>query len=74
MVSNAQSAALKSFAGKTFKDLLSHAEPPVALLELAKEFAKQTLKDSDDKQLKEIASALYYATAGVSRWRLEVLP
>lgn len=69
MVNNAQAAALKNFAGKTFKDLLSHAEPPMALLELAKEFAKQTLKDSDEKQLKEIASVLYYAAYAVALTR-----
>jgi hypothetical protein len=50
------------FSGKTFRDLLSHPEPPLRLLEMTKEFSKRTLKESDDKQLKEIASGLYYAS------------
>jgi len=61
-VKSGQESPLPSFAGKTFRELFSHPEPPLALLKLTKEFAKRTLKDSDDKQLKEIASALYYAT------------
>jgi hypothetical protein len=56
--------------GHDFGDqLLAHDEPPLALLHLTKEFAKQTLKDADDKQLKEIASALYYAAYAVALTR-----
>jgi hypothetical protein len=51
-----------SFEGKTFRDLLAHPEPPLRLLEMIKEFSKRTLKESDDKQWKEIASGLYYAS------------
>lgn len=60
-----------SFQGKTFGDLFAHLEPPIELLELAKEFAKQTLKDSEETQLKEVASALYYASyaAGVVHYQ-----
>jgi len=61
------SPQLASFQGKTFSDLFTHPKTPIELLELTKEFAKQTLKDSEEAQLKEVASALYYASyaAGV---------
>ncbi len=64
-----KSAELKPLRGMTFAQLLSHPQPPVILLKLTKEFAKQTLRDSEEAQLKEIASALYYASyaAGISR-------
>jgi hypothetical protein len=41
------------------------------LLKLTKEFAKQTIKEAEDPQFKEISAALYYATyaAGLSRCR-----
>ena len=57
------------FHDKSFADLIAHPNPPVELLKLAKEFAKHTLKHSEDAQLKEIASALYYASyaAGIVR-------
>jgi hypothetical protein len=64
-----EAASLKLFSGKNFSQLLAHDEPPLALLHLTKEFAKQTLKDADDKQLKEIASALYYAAYAVALTR-----
>lgn len=60
---------IKEFAGKSFRQLLQHEHPPVELLRLTKEFAKQTLKDCQEKHLKELASALYYAAyaAGLTR-------
>ena len=64
-----QSPHLAGFKGRTFTDLFSMPEAPVELLELTKEFAKDTLKQAEEKQLKEIASALYYAAyaAGLLR-------
>ncbi len=68
------SPQLASFQGKTFGDLFSHPQVPIELLELTKEFAKQTLKDSEETQLKEVASALYYASyaAGVVHYRKSI--
>jgi hypothetical protein len=64
------SAGLGSFGGKTFGQLFADTAAPIELLELTKEFAKETLKVSEEKQLKEIASALYYASyaAGLLRY------
>jgi hypothetical protein len=56
-----KSPALAAFAGKTFGQVLSHPAPAFELLQLIKEFAKQTLKDSEERQLREVARALYYA-------------
>jgi hypothetical protein len=60
---------LQEFAGKSFRQLLQHEQPPIELLRLTKEFAKQTLKDCQEKHLKQLASALYYASyaAGLVR-------
>ncbi len=53
----------------SYGGLLADPHPPMALLKLTKDFAKQTLQDSDDRQLKEVATALYYASyaAGLTR-------
>jgi hypothetical protein len=56
------SPALKPFRGKAFAEVLNHPAPPVELLLLIKEFAKQTLKDAEEMQLKEVAKALYYSS------------
>jgi len=63
-----KSPELKRLRTLTFSELLSHPRPPVILLKLTKEFAKQLLRDAEEAQLKEIASALYYASyaAGIS--------
>ena len=60
---------MQEFAGKSFRQLLQHEHPPIELLRLTKEFAKQTLRDGEEKHLKQLASALYYATyaAGLVR-------
>jgi hypothetical protein len=71
-VQSSSAGALRSapqataFEGKSFRDLLHDATPPFALLRLTKDFAKQTLKEAEDPQLKEIAAALYYAAYGAS--------
>ena len=61
---------LASFQGKSFAELFADPAAPIELLELTKEFAKETLKQTEEKQLKEIASALYYAAyaAGLLRF------
>jgi len=66
---SAASGSMHEFAGKSFRQLLQHEHPPVELLRLTKEFAKQTLKDTQERHLKQLASALYYATyaAGLTR-------
>jgi hypothetical protein len=63
-----KSPELKPMRSLTFAELFAHPRPPVILLKLTKEFAKQTMRDADEAQLKEIASALYYASyaAGIS--------
>ena len=65
------SAAMQSFKGKTFSELFADRQPPIEVLKLTKEFAKDTLKQAEEKQLKEIASALYYAAyaAGLLRYQ-----
>lgn len=67
--SPAAKSHIKAFAGKSFRQLLQHEQPPVELLRLTKEFAKQTLGDGQEKHLKQLASALYYAAyaAGLTR-------
>lgn len=60
---------MKEFGNQSFRQLLQHSTPPVELLRLTKEFAKQTLKDSDEKQLKQLASALYYSAYAVGMMR-----
>jgi hypothetical protein len=64
---NAPEAA--AFDKKNFGELLHHSNPPLALLKLTKDFAKQTLKEAEDPQLKETAAALYYVSyaAGMVR-------
>jgi hypothetical protein len=61
--------SMAGFRGKTFAELLHHAAPPIELLKLTKEFAKQTLKSAEEAHLKDLASALYYSSyaAGVVR-------
>jgi len=58
-----------AFKDKSFSDLLHNSKPPLALLKLTKDFAKQMIKEAEDSQLKEIAAALYYASyaAGIAR-------
>jgi hypothetical protein len=51
-----------SFLEKGFQDLLHNPKPPLQLLKLTKNFAKQTLKEAEDPQFREIAAALYYAS------------
>jgi len=46
-----------AFKDKSFSDLLTIRKPPLALLKLTKDFAKQTLKEAEDSQLQEIAAA-----------------
>ena len=74
-LSSAKSKALRNapeviaFGQKSFGELLLHSQPPLALLQLTKDFAKQILKEAEDPQLKEIAAALYYVSyaAGMTR-------
>jgi len=62
-------AKAAGFEGDTFEQLLHSSHPPLALLKLTKDFAKQTLDEAEDAQLKEIAAALYYTSyaAGIMR-------
>ncbi len=74
-VTSSKSNALRNapesiaFDQKSFGELLLHSKPPLALLQLTKDFAKQVLKEAEDPQLKEIAAALYYVSyaAGMTR-------
>src|SRR5436309_2342668 len=65
-----KSEAMQVFKEKTFRELFTTAEPPLELLKLTKEFAKQILKNSEETQLKEVASALYYASYAAGLVRL----
>ena len=56
---------ISAFLDKGFENLLHHSKPPLALLKISKEFAKETFKEAEDPQLKEIAAALYYASYAV---------
>ncbi len=69
-----KSPELASFLALRFGELLGHSQPPVELLRLTKEFAKQTLKDSEDAQLKDVATALYCASyaAGMTRCQTRI--
>src|SRR5437016_3160097 len=65
-----KSPAMQTYKGRTFRQLFTAQEPPLELLKLTKEFAKQTLKNSGETQLKEVASALYYASYAAGLVRL----
>jgi len=54
--------ATESFLEKSFENLLRDGRPPLPLLKATKDFAKQTFKEAEDAQLKEIAAALYYSS------------
>jgi hypothetical protein len=66
--------SIAEFRSKTFAEVLTHVSPPIELLKLIKEFAKQTLQNAEERQLKSIASALYYASyaAGLMRHRQQI--
>jgi hypothetical protein len=53
------------FLDKSFENLLQNAKPSLSLLKISKQFAKETFKEAEDPQLKEIAAALYYACYAV---------
>jgi hypothetical protein len=62
-------AEMQPFLNKSFGEFLQDTHPPIGLLKLIKEFAKRTLNDSEDAQLKAVATALYYGSyaAGLTR-------
>ena len=54
---------------RTFRDLLTHAQPPLKLLELVKEAAKTRRDDPANPVPPSIASAVYYACLAMARVR-----
>ncbi len=54
---------------KTFGELFADPNPPLDLLKQTKNLAKRMVKDAADKQFKDVAAALYYASyaAGLVR-------
>ena len=62
----AQGLLLSSFA-----DLFNHAQPPVRLLELVKDFAKANIDHPESGLPREIATALYYASIAAALVRLD---
>ncbi len=62
-------AESQPFLSRSFGEFFEHPHPPAGLLRLIKEFAKRTLNESEDAQLKAIATALYYTSyaAGLAR-------
>src|SRR5215469_13647118 len=61
----AQGLLLSSFA-----DLFNHANPPIQLLQLVKDFAKANLDHPESGLPREIATALYYASIAAALVRL----
>jgi len=57
------------FLSQSFAEFFKQLNPPTGLLKLIKEFAKRTLNDSEDAQLKAVSTALYYGSyaAGLTR-------
>jgi hypothetical protein len=55
----------------TFGDLLRHPAPPLALLELVKEFAKTSRRPGRRQLPPEVASMLYYLTIGIAMFRCD---
>ncbi|HUT92100.1 MAG TPA: hypothetical protein VMY37_21580 [Thermoguttaceae bacterium] len=56
---------------ETFGDLLGHAHPPVALLELTKQFAKASYAHPERPLPDEVAAVLYVASIVVALVRCE---
>jgi hypothetical protein len=56
---------------QSFADLLRHSSPPIALLELVKNFAKSNAEHPESGLPKEIAAVLYYACIAAALLRLE---
>jgi hypothetical protein len=61
----AQGLLLSSFA-----DLFNHANPPIQLLQLVKDFAKANLDHPESGLPREIATALYYVSIATALVRL----
>ena len=66
-----KSGETKPFLAKSFSELLEHPHPPLRLLNLIEDFAKQAARDSDDAQLRQVATALYYASYAARLTRCE---
>ncbi|HEY1789343.1 MAG TPA: hypothetical protein VGJ73_14380 [Verrucomicrobiae bacterium] len=62
----AQGLLLSSFA-----DLFNHANPPVQLLQLVKDFAKTNLDHPESGLPREITTTLYYASIAAALVRLD---
>jgi hypothetical protein len=56
------SPEIKPLLMKTFGELFGHSHPPVELLDLTRQFALQTLRESENPHLKQVAKALYYVS------------
>lgn len=55
----------------TFKDLLHHTKPPLAMLQRTKRFAKARKNDTDGPLPNEVATLLYYAAIAVALLRCQ---
>ena len=53
----------------SFKELFEHRNPPLKLLRMTKEFAKAHLVHPETTLVKEVASALYYASIALALTR-----
>jgi hypothetical protein len=62
----AQGLLLSSFA-----DLFNHANPPIQLLQMVKDFAKANLDHPESGLPREIVTALYYASIAAAFVRLD---
>ena len=63
------SPEVQPFLANSFQHLLNHPSPPIELLKMTKDFAKQVLKSREDTQLNDVAAVLYHAAyaAGILR-------
>jgi len=66
VLTTAQGLLLSSFA-----ELFNHAEPPIQLLEIVKDFAKANIDHPESGLPREIATTLYYASIAAALVRLD---
>lgn len=64
-------ATAKGLLLRSFGDLLRHKDPPLALLELSKEFAKRSLHSPHASIPHDVARVLYFASIAAALSRCE---
>jgi hypothetical protein len=64
-------AAAQGLLLSSFADLFNHANPPIQLLQLVKDFSKANLDHPESGLPREIATALYYSSIAAALVRLD---